>query len=147
MPLNRDWVERIHTRLLARYGSAWIGLYRGIDPALIASDWADALNGFGAASIAHALTVLPDDAPPNAAQFARLCMRGPQSQAPALPRPPADPEVAAQALAAIKRPDALNPRQWAVDLRERKRNGLKLTQAQREMLRAVEIAAPEPEPA
>ena len=137
MPLERSWVERIHTRMLVRYGSQWIGLYRDIDPELVIADWAAELNGFGATAITHAFQVLPDDAPPNAAQFARLCMRGPQSQAPALAWPPANPEVAALALASFKRPESINARQWAIDLREREQRGLQLTQAQREMLRGI----------
>jgi hypothetical protein len=137
MPLHRDWVEKIHTRLLARYGSAWISLYRDIDPALVVADWAEALNGFGAEAIRHALSCLPDDAPPNAAQFARLCMRGPQSQAPVLPWPTPDPAMVARVMSGIKRPAQRNPRQWVHDLKAREERGDNLTQAQRDMWRTA----------
>lgn len=137
MPLERNWVERIHTRMLARYGSAWIGVYRDIDPELVIADWADRLNGFGSDAIRYALECLPDDAPPNAAQFARLCVRGPQSQAPLLPWPKADPAVVTQVLAGIAKPVTRTPRQWAHDLKAREERGERLTQAQRDMWRTA----------
>jgi len=137
MPLDRNWVERIHTRLLARYGSAWIGRYRDIDPELVIADWADALNGFGAAAIKYAFECLPDDHPPNSAQFARLCLRGPQNQAPALPWPAAHPEIVATVMAGIKPPPTRGMKQWARDLQTREANGDRLTLAQRTMWRAA----------
>ena len=143
--LARNWVETIHTRLLVRYGSAWIALYRGIDAELVIADWAEALNGFGGAAIRHALECLPDDAPPNAAQFARMCMRGPQSQAPALSWPDPDPAVAAQVLQGFN-PSARqeDPLAWAYRLKDREENhggkltnGRGMTAAQRTMWRAA----------
>jgi hypothetical protein len=121
--------------MLVRYGSPWINLYRDIDPELVIADWADALNGFGAEAIKHALECLPDDAPPNAAQFSSLCKRGPQSQAPALPWPPANPEMVATVMAGIKPPPLRDMRQWARDLKAREERGDRLTQAQRTMWR------------
>lgn len=144
MPAPRNWIEKIHTRLLSRYGSAWINQYRDIDPELVIADWADCLNGFGAEAIHHALECLPDDAPPNAAQFARLCMRGPQSQAPALPWPAADPAVVAAVMGALKPPPKSDPKDWACRLQDREINhrgvlesGRRMTQAQRDLWRAA----------
>lgn len=135
MSLSRSWVEKIHARLLVRYGSPWINLYRDIDPELVIADWADALNGFGAEAIKHALECLPDDAPPNAAQFAKMCMRGPQTQAPALPWPIADPAMVATVLAGIKPPPQRDMKQWARDLHAREERGDRLTKAQRDTWR------------
>lgn len=136
MPLDRRWVENIHARLLVRYGSPWINLYRDIDPKLVISDWAEALNGFGPEAIRYALGCLPDDAPPNAAQFAKLCMRGPQSQAPALTwEKAADAAIVAQVMDGIKPAADRHRLQWARDLKARDVAGGKLTLAQRTMYR------------
>ena len=137
MPQARDWIERIHTRMLGRYGSGWVNLYRGVEREMVIADWCEALNGFGAETIRHALECLPDDHPPNAAQFARLCMRGPQSQAPALPWPQADPAMVATVLAGIKPPPQRALKQWARDLERREMAGDRLTAAQRTMWRAA----------
>lgn len=144
MPLARRWVEAIHARLLVRYGAKWIAQYRDIDPELVIADWADALNGFGDKRIRHALDNLPDDNPPNAAQFARLCARGPSSQAPTLPWPKADPAMVETVLAGIKPPPLRDMKQWARDLQAGEARGDRLTKAQREMWRA---AIPQSEPA
>ena len=46
MALQPQFVDRIFTRLLARYGSAWIRAYEGVDEKLLKGDWADQLAGF-----------------------------------------------------------------------------------------------------
>jgi len=145
MPLPRKWVEQIHARLLVRYGSPWLSLYKDIDPELVIADWAGALNGFGGAAITHALEHLPDDSPPNAAQFSKMCMRGPQSQAPALPWPEPDPAVAVRVLQSINRVARHeDPLAWACRLKDREENhggkltnGLGMTAAHRTMWRAA----------
>ncbi len=46
--LQAAWVEQIHARLLARYGSAWTAKWQGIDPAIIRADWARELATYQA---------------------------------------------------------------------------------------------------
>lgn len=72
MGLDLHWVERIHARLLVRYGTRWTSMYAGIDPELVKADWSEHLSGMSGESINYALKNLPDDFPPNAAQFRRI---------------------------------------------------------------------------
>jgi hypothetical protein len=111
----------------------------------VIADWAEALNGFGGAAIKHALACMPDDAPPNAAQFARMCMRGPQSQSPALEWSAPDAAVVAQVLQGLNRATFHEaPLAWAYRLKDREenhdgklQNGRGMTAAQRTMWRAA----------
>ena len=100
MSLPSAWVDRVHARLLVRYGAAWIRKWEGVPMEAVKVDWADALTGLGADAIAHALDHLPPDAPPNALQFRDLCRSRP-SAAPQLThdQPAPNPER----LAALRR--------------------------------------------
>ncbi len=72
MPLPLPYVERIHMRLMVRYGSAWLSKWAGVDQSLIQADWADELDGMSNDSIKAALANLPAEFPPTAAMFRRL---------------------------------------------------------------------------
>lgn len=72
MPLPLPYVERIHMRLMVRYGSAWLSKWAGVDQALIQADWADELDGMSSDAIKAALANLPPDFPPTATAFRRL---------------------------------------------------------------------------
>lgn len=122
MSLPSKWVEEIHTRLLTRYGSAWLMMWEGIDMAAVRQDWAEELSGFvdKPECIKYGLDNLPVDRPPSVQQFAAACNRAPTPTPPALPAPPADPERVAAALEAIK--PAAGPADrlaWARRLRAR----------------------------
>ena len=78
MSLPDAWVDRIHARLLVRYGATWIRKWEGVPMEAVKADWAETLSGLGQDAILHALDHLPTDMPPNALQFRDLCRAGPQ---------------------------------------------------------------------
>jgi hypothetical protein len=78
MSLPSAWVDRVHARLLVRYGAAWIRKWEGVPMEAVKADWAETLGGLGREAILHALDHLPVDGPPNALQFRDLCRVGPQ---------------------------------------------------------------------
>ncbi len=98
MPLESRMIDAIHTRLLVRYGARWVNFYAAADQSLVKADWAEELEGISSNAIRHALEHLPDDTPPNAAQFRKLCINRPLPPYRALPAPKANPEVAKAAL-------------------------------------------------
>lgn len=72
-------VDRIHTRLLARYGSQWINLYAAAKIEDVKRDWARCIWKLNGRAIGWALANLPPDRCPNAAQFRALCLQAPDS--------------------------------------------------------------------
>jgi hypothetical protein len=102
-PLALPWVQRIHQRLAVRYGSSHTSRYEAIPEQDLWDDWAEQLAGMSAEAIQHGLQQLPDDAAPNAAQFAAICRRSPTRAAMALSPPDAkaNPELVARIKAAI----------------------------------------------
>ena len=149
MALSLDLVDRIHTRLLARYGVAWLRKYPGIEVDVVKADWAEVLAGYAnnARALRHGLSHLPDDAPPNAAEFARLCRGAPVFQQRQLPAPAANPAKRAEVLAAVHKAfdgGHGSERQRTLQrIAERRAAGLPLTQfhreVEREMLAQVEL--------
>ncbi len=139
MALSESWIDRIHARMLVRYGVAWMRMWEGIDPGAVKADWAEELDGFAINpdAIKHALDHLPPDRPPNAAQFKALCMTAPRFAPKALPAPKADPAVVAAAMARIKPPPGRDPKAWAHELRSREERGDRLTITQKTMWRAA----------
>lgn len=97
MPLPSAWVDRIHARLLVRYGAAWIRKWEGVPMEAVKADWGEVLGNASREAISHALDCLPPDLPPTATQFRDLC-RGVPSKAPAIThdRPAPNPERLAQ---------------------------------------------------
>ncbi len=152
MPLDSRTVDAIHTRLLARYGTRWIALYAGVPPEAVKADWADVLDGLQLFGIRRALSLLPVDHVPNAAQFRTLALSGPpptvDASAIAADRPPADRPRLVRELSRIAELQAKRgPKQWAYDLRAREQRGETLSQTQRfawrEALRAFDISGGE----
>ena len=91
---TNDMVDMIHTKLAIRYGSRWLQLYDGIEPALfplIKADWCEVLSGVSLKTALYALQNLPRTYPPIATEFAALCQRAPVPQAVCLPRPTMTP--------------------------------------------------------
>jgi hypothetical protein len=130
--LDSAWVDRIHARLLVRYGAAWIAKYQGIPDALVKADWAEELAGIRGEAIRHALEHLPPDFPPSVMQFRDLCLRAPEAPMARLPAPKADPErVAAELKRMADMRRGAKPLQWAYALQEREQQGHHLTAAQR----------------
>jgi hypothetical protein len=135
--LRNDWIDRLFTRLLARYGAQWISMWAGIEPEAIREDWAIELDGLSASALSHGLANLPPDRPPNSAQFRAICLRQVPEPSPALPSPPADPERVAEIVAGLQVPPERDIRDWARELQSREKSGELLTSAQRAMWRTA----------
>lgn len=103
--MDASWVDRLHTRLLARYGTAWVRKWDGVDAGLMKADWAEVLHGITADGVRYALENLPPDNPPNATQFRAICLAKPaSSKFLALPekRKPPTPEQKAKITAQLE---------------------------------------------
>lgn len=72
MALPESWVNELFGRLTTRYGKAFYAQWHDLHVDAIKADWAKALDGVSARSLARALDWLPLH-PPNASQFRRLC--------------------------------------------------------------------------
>lgn len=136
-------VERIHARLLVRFGTRWTGLYAGVDPALVKADWARCLAGVSDAGIAYALDNLPAKFPPNAEEFRLLAQGRPEVAAPQLPEPPAIAEAVAQGVQALKQLSgavrgSFDMRATLARLQALQRDGVRLTRFQLDVLRDLE---------
>lgn len=143
MSMPHAWTERLFTRLLARYGSAWINLWAGVDVQAMHEDWSRVLDGVPASMIAYGLDNLPDR-PPNATQFRALCHQRPTTPLVALEAPPAQPERVEAALSSMfetKRAARGGMKEWAHRLRDRDLNqtgtGQRMTITQRNMWRTA----------
>jgi hypothetical protein len=79
-------LDPLFGKLAIRYGDAWFRKWDGIPMNAVRADWAEVLDGFGAASIHYGLTNLPADFPPTAAAFKALCNGGPRRDVLMLPR-------------------------------------------------------------
>jgi len=136
--LESAWVDRIHARLLVRYGSSWVAKYPGIPDELVKHDWVTELSGLRPEQIKHALEHLPPEFPPGVTQFRDLCLRAPEPMAPRLPAPKADKaRVAAELQRMGSIAKATSPLQWAYRLQEREKQGETLTGGQRAAWRAA----------
>ncbi len=134
--LQSTWVDRIHTRLLVRYGTGWLRMWEGIDQEAVKADWAEELHGLSGESLAYALDHLPADRPPTATQLKALALNRTNHSGPLLPSPKADPQRVAEIVSAIKRPDGWrDPKQWARDLLARRSSGDRIPMAHVEMAR------------
>lgn len=145
-PLDLSRVERIHARLLVRYGARWTGMWAGVEPDLVRADWSTELAGVSDDAIRHALGHLPAEFPPTASQFRALCIAH-RPAVVALPAPKPDPTVARAALGAVKRVADHDPKAWAWRLKAREEQGERLSPVQRrfwrEALRAEMASAQE----
>ena len=133
MALPDSWVDKIHARLLVRYGGAWRMMWEGIDMAAVREDWAEELAGFVSApeALAWGLDHLPSDRPPTVQQFAAICNWLPTPAPLALEAPAADPARLAAVLQTLKRPDPRPAGEWADKLRQRDAALERLTPFQR----------------
>lgn len=133
MALELRWVDRIHTRLMVRYGAAWLNLWNGVDEQLVKADWARELDGMSEAAISYVLNTLPHDRPPaTASQFRALAAHRPQYVTPALPSPKADPQRVASIIGGLRDKIARRkPLQWAYDLQAKEAAGERLNERQK----------------
>ena len=145
--LPEGWVERVWAHMRATYGASFDRQWEcpnGADPAehvaTIKAHWARELGPFlhNPDALRYGLENLPPDFPPNLIQFRAACNRRPEPKPLALPAPKADPatveRVVKDALARATAADH-GPMGWVGRLEAREAAGMKLTQAQRDMLR------------
>lgn len=102
MSLPASWVELLFERLAVRYGHDFLRRWEGLDMAAVKADWAAELSGFSGDDITYALRHMPAERPPTCAQFRDLCRKAPRKEAPALPWPEPNQEIAAKAVAALR---------------------------------------------
>jgi hypothetical protein len=146
MAMEARYVDRIHTRLLARYGSKWINLYAGVEPELVKADWSEQLARVDAKGVRFALEHLPPDFAPNAAQFRALCNRPAANQYVALPAPDVkpQPELVAQIVERVtaKVRSQETPAQRCYENIQRivRDRGGKMSIAQKRMVEAMQAA-------
>jgi hypothetical protein len=135
-----DAIDAIFSRLRIRYGVSFLKQWEDEDLALVKSDWAQVLGRVVESPymVDFGLDNLPIDRPPkNAMEFRDICLRAPQKPMLALPVVKADPAKVDASIAAMRRPLANDPMQWAFTLKEREQRGDRLTAAQRDMWRAA----------
>lgn len=136
MALPDDWVKAIFTRLTIVYGVRFTQQWPGLDPEKVISVWAAELDGITSGGMAHALSNLPPDFPPNPMQFRALCNRRPLPAFRALP----EPKTKASEAVRRKVSDGLNrkahdPKAWARRLKAREEAGETLKPIQASMWR------------
>lgn len=102
-PLPKEVIDRIFTRMLVRYGYAWLRQWGELEIGAIKTDWSIELAGASEESITYGLNNLPGDKPPaTAIAFRDLCNRRPiYSKRQKDPRAHFDPEKLAAAKAAL----------------------------------------------
>ena len=117
MSLPVLWVDKIFKKLTLNYGVEFLNRYKGQEMPDVKTDWCDQLQGYenSPEAISFALENLPDK-PPTAQIFKALCRQAPSREAPALPMPKANPEIAAKVIGGLKASNQTSrhdPRAWA----------------------------------
>ena len=111
-------IDRLFKRLAATYGARWDASLGQAPIADVKTVWGHELSAFANSlhRIAWALENLPERCP-NAIEFRNLCRQAPSSEAPALPLPKANPEIAAKVIDGLKASNTktgrMDPRAWA----------------------------------
>jgi hypothetical protein len=105
MSLPDAWIGKIFDKMTVTYGSAWIRMWEGVDPAAVRADWAHELSGFqqNPDAIKHGLAHLPPSKPPTVREFRELCRKAPPPVWRQLPAPEANPEVVGPIIERLKR--------------------------------------------
>lgn len=143
MALSQRLVDAVFSRMLVRYGAAWIGKWEGIPLDDVKKDWANELAGFDAVAIRHALEHLPEERPPTVAQFKANCYGRNKPSIPLLPPPKVERKrVEGLILRMHAAQKERRPIQWAHDLCAREGNGETLTPVQMVAWRKALAEAP-----
>jgi hypothetical protein len=138
---NERTITRLFDRMTTRYADAWVRKWEAVNPASMAEDWIEVMDGISAEGVKFGLQNLPDR-PPNASEFRSLCMSMPVpvEPMPALPGPSANPEFVkgeVQKMNLMAKPAGFDFKAWAWRLKAREESGEKLSKAQRDMWRAA----------
>lgn len=143
MALSSHWIEKIFARMLVRYGAAWLRKYPGLEVDAVKADWALVLAPYedNAKALYHGLGNLPDDAPPNAKEFARICRGVPQVAVPRLGAPVSGPDRRREVVKKVREAFAQRPNPKRAQLQrllDIQAQGKKLTLLQLNMLRELQ---------
>ena len=112
--LNPKVIDRVFARLLVRYGAQWLRQWEGVDMDAVKAEWANELGGYAnnLNAIGYGLDNLPQDFPPNVAQFKAICNRRPEPATLAIEPPPVNPAVAKKALDSFAGAGLETPAEW-----------------------------------
>lgn len=90
------WVTSLLDKLAAIYGAKFAAQWSGTNPDAMRDMWAEALGPYDGERIKWALVQARDNNPfpPTLPEFVLLCKQAPRKEAPALPAPKVDPEIA-----------------------------------------------------
>ena len=111
-------IDRLFKRLGVTYGARWDASLGQAPLADVKTVWAHELAPFAGSlhRIAWALENLPERCP-NPIEFKNLCRQAPSREAPALPMPKVNPEIAAKVIGGLKANSPTtgrhDPRAWA----------------------------------
>lgn len=136
-PLPDNWIDALFARLTGLYGNRFTNMWANIDAKLVRQTWAVELAGVTPAGIKYALDHLPDEFPPTALQFKRICLMRPDDSPKITYDAPASPEVVKAMVAGLKPHQPGDMRTWAYLLKSRHDAGDKLSANQIRCYRAV----------
>lgn len=98
-PLPSAWIDRIFSKLSARFGRDFLGRWEGLDLDVVKADWAEELAGLQDRpdAIKYALENIGTK-PPNVGEFKEICGRAPVAGLLALDQPRASEDVIERAI-------------------------------------------------
>ena len=141
MKTPTELIDLLFNRLYATYGAAW---ERSIGQAPIndvKSVWSDSLSGYlktkeSMLAIRWAIENLPDRVP-NALEFRSLCRAAPVIDAPMLPMPKVNPEIAEKVLSGLKAAtiSKIDHKAWAKKIMLNYKGGLRQNPTSLQMAR------------
>ena len=126
LPLPDNWIDALFARLTGLYGNRFTNMWTGIDAPLVRQTWASELAGMRPESIKYALDHLPEDFPPTALQFKKLCFMSPERPMVIAHDVPAQPDRIRDAMAKLTKPEPHGMKEWAYRLKARHECGDKL---------------------
>lgn len=136
-PLPENWIDALFARLTGLYGNRFTNMWANIDASLVRKTWALELAGVQPESIKYALDHLPDEFPPTALQFKKICFMRPE-QAPALTNSaPAHPEIRKAVISGLSEHKRGGMKDWAYALKARHEAGENLNGNQVRCYRAA----------
>lgn len=123
MSSRAEFIEGLFTKLMLRYGRAFLARWRGMSLEAVKADWAQELASYAERpeAIEYAFALLNPDEPPTAARFRELCASAPMPAFRAVPEPK-QPQRAAEIRRKYLRPVAPvtgRERAWAARMVQR----------------------------
>lgn len=125
-PLPDNWIDALFARLTGLYGNRFTNMWANIDAKLVRQTWATELAGVKPEGIKYALDHLPDEFPPTALQFKRICLMRPDDSPKIAYDAPASPEVRKAIVSGMAPHRPGDENEWARRLKARHEAGDKL---------------------